>query len=61
MRRRSPSAPVYDERLNVATTRPLNVAVATAAAAKLTSVNAWCRAAILEALSRDGVELSESK
>jgi predicted HicB family RNase H-like nuclease len=60
MRRRLPSQPAYDVRLNLTTTRSLNEAVAAAAAKQLTTMNAWCRAAILEALARDCVALKES-
>jgi predicted HicB family RNase H-like nuclease len=58
MRRRLPS--VFDQRLNLTTTRELNDAVAAAAAKRLQSMNAWARAALLEALARDGVALKEA-
>jgi predicted HicB family RNase H-like nuclease len=58
MSRRSPSR--FDNRLNLTTTRELNDAVAAAAGKRLQSMNTWCRAAILEALARDGVALKEA-
>ena len=61
MRRRLPSQPAYDVRLNLTTTRSVNEAVAAAAASKMTTVTAWCRGAILERLTRDGFELKNAE
>ena len=51
------NAPVFDTRLHLNLTSPLNNAVAMAANRKLVSINAWCRQALLVALEKDGVEL----
>ena len=50
--------PKYDgTRLSIYSTTPLNAAVMRAAHKTMTSMNAYCRQAILAKLKNDGVEL----
>jgi hypothetical protein len=56
---RNSAGPDYDARLNVAVPRPLSTAVATAAAASMTTINAYCRGALLAKLRADGVKVIE--
>jgi len=60
MPRKSSAGPDYDARLNVAVPRPLSTAVATAAAS-MTTINAYTRAALLAKLRADGVKVTEKK
>jgi hypothetical protein len=59
MRRKNSQPLPYAERLSIAATASLVTAVAEAADRTMTSMNAYCRGAILEALERDGVEVGE--
>lgn len=57
---KSKSAPEYDVRFNIAATRPLVAAVATAASRNLMSVNSYVRGAVLAKLRADGFEPKEA-
>jgi predicted HicB family RNase H-like nuclease len=59
MSRRSSAAVEYDSRLNIVLPSPLSDAVAAAAAADMTSINQYVRAALLAKLRADGVKLKE--
>jgi hypothetical protein len=60
MSKRSAGAPAYSTRLSVPVTEALNAAVANAASQSLTSINSFVRIALLEKLTRDGVEIVEN-
>jgi hypothetical protein len=61
MSRRSSAAVEYDSRLNIVLPSPLSDAVAAAAAERMLSINAYCRAALLAKLRADGVKLTKDK
>jgi hypothetical protein len=47
----------YPARINLVATQPLVTAVASAASRNMTSINAYCRRALLAQLQKDGVKL----
>jgi hypothetical protein len=61
MRRKNSQPLPYAERLSIAATAALVTAVAEAADRTMTSMNSYCRTAILAQLAKDGVKLEQNR
>jgi predicted HicB family RNase H-like nuclease len=59
-RKNNPEPIRYTDQISFRVPPPMVSAIATAASARMQSMNSWLRAAALEKLSRDGVPIEKS-